>query len=99
MLPQLQALLIITFINNSLTLPDNRGFMTAAGQPDQSRSARIMLKEAASGRLRWAQLPPHCAPQPVDDMLQDKRNEKRKPTPMEARMVEVRRRKRKVGTG
>lgn len=66
----------------------NRGFMTAAGQPDQSRSARIMLKEAASGRLRWAQLPPHCAPQPVDDMLRDRRNEKRKPTPMEARMVE-----------
>uniref|UniRef100_A0A2A4JZ51 Large subunit GTPase 1 homolog n=1 Tax=Heliothis virescens TaxID=7102 RepID=A0A2A4JZ51_HELVI len=66
----------------------NRGFMTAAGQPDQSRSARIMLKEAASGRLRWAQLPPGCDPQPVEDMLEEKRNEKRKPTPREARMVE-----------
>lgn len=67
----------------------NRGFMTAAGQPDQSRSARIMLKEAASGRLRWAQLPPGCVPQPLDDMLQErKKNEKRKPTPREARMVE-----------
>ncbi|CAH1638858.1 unnamed protein product [Spodoptera littoralis] len=67
----------------------NRGFMTAAGQPDQSRSARIMLKEAASGRLRWAQLPPGCEPQPLDDMLQErKKNEKRKPTPREARMVE-----------
>ncbi|KAH9638970.1 hypothetical protein HF086_000896 [Spodoptera exigua] len=60
----------------------NRGFMTAAGQPDQSRSARIMLKEAASGRLRWAQLPPGCEPQPLDEMLQErKKNEKRKPTP------------------
>ncbi|CAH0694305.1 unnamed protein product [Spodoptera exigua] len=67
----------------------NRGFMTAAGQPDQSRSARIMLKEAASGRLRWAQLPPGCEPQPLDEMLQErKKNEKRKPTPREARMVE-----------
>lgn len=66
----------------------NRGFMTAAGQPDQSRSARIILKEAASGRLRWAELPPGASPQPLDDMLQMKKNDKRKPTPREARAVE-----------
>lgn len=63
--------------------------MTAAGQPDVSRSARILLKDAASGRLKWEELPPGCEPQPLDEMLETKRNEKRKPTPMEARMVEV----------
>ncbi|CAG9793700.1 unnamed protein product [Diatraea saccharalis] len=66
----------------------NRGFMTAAGQPDQSRSARLLLKDAASGRLRWAELPPGCEPEPLDSIIEEKRNEKRKPTPREARMVE-----------
>ncbi|KAL0822769.1 hypothetical protein ABMA28_004776 [Loxostege sticticalis] len=66
----------------------NRGFMTAAGQPDQSRSARLLLKDAASGRLRWAQLPPGCEPAPLDQMIEEKKSEKRKPTPREARMVE-----------
>lgn len=66
----------------------NRGFMTAAGQPDQSRSARLFLKDAASGRLKWAELPPGCQPQSLDQMIQAKRSENRKPTPREARMVE-----------
>lgn len=66
----------------------NRGFMTAAGQPDQSRSARILLKEAANGRLKWEQLPPGYQPAPVDQMLEERRNEKRKPTPRETRAVE-----------
>ncbi|CAB3259623.1 unnamed protein product [Arctia plantaginis] len=66
----------------------NRGFMTAAGQPDQSRSARLLLKEAASGRLRWAQLPLGAEPQPLDIAIADKRNERRKPTPREVRAVE-----------
>ncbi|XP_072947379.1 large subunit GTPase 1 homolog [Epargyreus clarus] len=66
----------------------NRGFMTAAGQPDQSRSARMFLKDAASGRLRWEQLPPGVEPAPLDTMIEDKRNETRKPTPREARAVE-----------
>ncbi|KAM3960709.1 nucleostemin 3 [Aphomia sociella] len=65
----------------------NRGFMTAAGQPDQSRSARLLLKDAASGRLRWEELPPGCEPA-LEDMIEEKRTEKRKPTPREARMVE-----------
>ncbi|XP_049874571.1 large subunit GTPase 1 homolog [Pectinophora gossypiella] len=65
----------------------NRGFMTAAGQPDQSRSARLLLKDAASGKLQWEQLPPGCAPAPIEDMLAERR-QKRKPTPREARMVE-----------
>ncbi|XP_052750057.1 large subunit GTPase 1 homolog [Galleria mellonella] len=65
----------------------NRGFMTAAGQPDQSRSARLLLKDAASGRLRWEQLPPGCEPA-LDDLIEQKKTEKRKPTPREARMVE-----------
>ncbi|KAI5644112.1 50S ribosome-binding GTPase domain-containing protein [Phthorimaea operculella] len=66
----------------------NRGFMTAAGQPDQSRSARLLLKDAASGRLQWEQLPPGCEPAPLEDMLAERRSEKRKPTPREARAVE-----------
>ncbi|XP_013192787.2 large subunit GTPase 1 homolog [Amyelois transitella] len=65
----------------------NRGFMTAAGQPDQSRSARILLKEAASGKLRWEQPPPGCEAK-LEDLIEEKRSEKRKPTPREARMVE-----------
>ncbi|XP_026325126.1 large subunit GTPase 1 homolog [Hyposmocoma kahamanoa] len=66
----------------------NRGFMTAAGQPDQSRSARLLLKDAASGRLSWEQLPPGYQAQQIDDMLEERKNEKRKPTPREARAVE-----------
>lgn len=63
--------------------------MTAAGQPDQSRSARLLLKDAASGRLSWEQLPPGYQPQQIDDMLEERKNEKRKPTPRETRAVEV----------
>ncbi|XP_063535519.1 large subunit GTPase 1 homolog [Cydia strobilella] len=63
----------------------NRGFMTAAGQPDQSRSARLLLKDAAAGRLRWARLPPGTAPVPVEELIKDS---KRKPTPRETRAVE-----------
>ncbi|KAI8426568.1 hypothetical protein MSG28_005356 [Choristoneura fumiferana] len=62
----------------------NRGFMTAAGQPDQSRSARLLLKDAASGRLRWAALPPGAPPPPVEELLKET---KRKPTPRERRDV------------
>ncbi|KPJ02109.1 Large subunit GTPase 1-like [Papilio xuthus] len=66
----------------------NRGFMSAAGQPDVSRSARLFLKEAASGRLHWEQLPPGYQPAPLNYRIQEKRNETRKPTPRETRMVE-----------
>ncbi|XP_023946260.1 large subunit GTPase 1 homolog [Bicyclus anynana] len=66
----------------------NRGFMTAAGQPDQSRSARQFLKDAATGRLQWEQLPPGCEPAPVDQLIAEKKNDTRKPTPREARAVE-----------
>ncbi|KPJ12361.1 Large subunit GTPase 1-like [Papilio machaon] len=66
----------------------NRGFMSAAGQPDVSRSARLFLKEAASGRLHWEQLPPGYQPAPLNCRIQEKRNETRKPTPRETRMVE-----------
>lgn len=37
---------------------DNRGFMTANGQPDQSRSARYVLKDYVSGRLLFCHAPP-----------------------------------------
>lgn len=66
----------------------NRGFMTAAGQPDVSRSARLFLKDAASGRLHWEQLPPGYDPAPIDSLVEEKKNETRKPTPREVRAVE-----------
>ncbi|XP_045767045.1 large subunit GTPase 1 homolog [Maniola jurtina] len=66
----------------------NRGFMTAAGQPDQSRSARLLLKDAASGRLQWEKLPPGVEPAPIDQLIQEKKNDARKPTPRETRAVE-----------
>lgn len=69
--------------------PVNRGFMTAAGQPDVSRSARLFLKDAASGRLHWEQLPPGYDPAPIDSLVEEKKNETRKPTPREVRAVEV----------
>lgn len=37
---------------------DNRGFMTARGQPDQSRSARYVLKDYVTGKLLYSHAPP-----------------------------------------
>lgn len=37
---------------------DNRGFMTANGQPDQSRSARYVLKDYVCGKLLYCHAPP-----------------------------------------
>lgn len=39
-----------------------RGFMTAHGQPDQSRSARYVLKDYVSGKLLYCHPPPHINP-------------------------------------
>uniref|UniRef100_A0A8C5GQS8 Large subunit GTPase 1 homolog n=1 Tax=Gouania willdenowi TaxID=441366 RepID=A0A8C5GQS8_GOUWI len=36
-----------------------RGFMTSHGQPDQSRSARYILKDYVTGRLLYCHPPPH----------------------------------------
>lgn len=36
-----------------------RGFMTSHGQPDQSRSARYILKDYVSGKLLYCHPPPH----------------------------------------
>jgi len=36
----------------------NRGFMTANGQPDQSRAARKVLKDFINGKLLFCQAPP-----------------------------------------
>lgn len=36
----------------------NRGFMTANGQPDQSRSARRVLKDFVNGKLLYCMAPP-----------------------------------------
>lgn len=72
-----------------VNFPVNRGFMTAAGQPDVSRSARLLLKDAASGRLHWEQLPTGFCAASVDILIEDKKTDGRKPTPREARAVEV----------
>ncbi|KAK7127578.1 hypothetical protein R3I93_020227 [Phoxinus phoxinus] len=39
-----------------------RGFMTAHGQPDQSRSARYVLKDYVCGKLLYCHPPPHIDP-------------------------------------
>ncbi|XP_050978063.1 large subunit GTPase 1 homolog [Labeo rohita] len=39
-----------------------RGFMTAHGQPDQSRSARYILKDYVNGKLLYCHPPPHINP-------------------------------------
>lgn len=39
-----------------------RGFMTAHGQPDQSRSARYILKDYVSGKLLYCHPPPSINP-------------------------------------
>lgn len=39
-----------------------RGYMTAHGQPDQSRSARYVLKDYVSGKLLYCHSPPHINP-------------------------------------
>lgn len=65
-----------------------RGFMTASGQPDVSRSARLLLKDAASGRLQWTVLPPDVGRALNEDGDGESSGQKRKPTPREARMVE-----------
>ncbi|XP_035033104.1 large subunit GTPase 1 homolog [Hippoglossus stenolepis] len=52
-----------------------RGFMTAHGQPDQSRSSRYILKDFVSGKLLYCHPPPHINPedfQPQHDKFQNK---------------------------
>ncbi|XP_056133167.1 large subunit GTPase 1 homolog [Lampris incognitus] len=39
-----------------------RGFMTSHGQPDQSRSARYILKDYVCGKLLYCHPPPHISP-------------------------------------
>lgn len=38
-----------------------RGFMTSHGQPDQSRSARYILKDYVNGKLLYCHPPPHIS--------------------------------------
>uniref|UniRef100_A0A3Q3AAD0 Large subunit GTPase 1 homolog n=1 Tax=Kryptolebias marmoratus TaxID=37003 RepID=A0A3Q3AAD0_KRYMA len=40
-----------------------RGFMTSHGQPDQSRSARYILKDYVNGKLLYCHPPPHINPE------------------------------------
>ncbi|XP_068175209.1 large subunit GTPase 1 homolog [Antennarius striatus] len=55
-----------------------RGFMTSHGQPDQSRSARYILKDFVSGKLLYCHPPPHINPkdfQPQHSKFQDRESE------------------------
>ncbi|XP_005921035.1 large subunit GTPase 1 homolog [Haplochromis burtoni] len=52
-----------------------RGFMTSHGQPDQSRSARYVLKDYVSGKLLHCHPPPHIKAE--DFQPQHKKFEKR----------------------
>lgn len=45
--------------NNYILLLDNRGFMTANGQPDNARAARYVLKDFMNGRLLYCHAPPN----------------------------------------
>jgi ribosome biogenesis GTPase A len=47
--------------NTSIKFVDNRGFMTANGQPDNPRSARYILKDFVNGKLLYAHAPPGVA--------------------------------------
>lgn len=38
---------------------DNRGFMTANGQPDNARAARYILKDFINGKLIFCNAPPN----------------------------------------
>lgn len=38
---------------------DNRGFMTANGQPDNARAARYILKDFINGKLLFCNTPPN----------------------------------------
>uniref|UniRef100_A0A665UUI4 Large subunit GTPase 1 homolog n=1 Tax=Echeneis naucrates TaxID=173247 RepID=A0A665UUI4_ECHNA len=52
-----------------------RGFMTSHGQPDQSRSARYILKDYVSGKLLYCHPPPHINAehfQPQHSKFQDR---------------------------
>ncbi|XP_068614059.1 large subunit GTPase 1 homolog [Brachionichthys hirsutus] len=52
-----------------------RGFMTSHGQPDQSRSARYILKDFVNGKLLYCHPPPHINPkdfQPQHSKFQDR---------------------------
>ncbi len=40
------------------TFADNRGFMTANGQPDNSRASRYVLKDFVNGKLLYCYAPP-----------------------------------------
>ncbi|XP_024909834.1 large subunit GTPase 1 homolog [Cynoglossus semilaevis] len=52
-----------------------RGFMTSHGQPDQSRSARYILKDYVNGKLLYCTPPPHIHPE--DFQPQHRRFQKR----------------------
>lgn len=46
-------------INLIIFFVDNRGFMTANGQPDNPRAARYILKDYMNGKLLYCHAPPN----------------------------------------
>ncbi|KAJ8277183.1 hypothetical protein GJAV_G00072320 [Gymnothorax javanicus] len=66
-----------------------RGFMTTHGQPDQSRSARYVLKDYVSGKLLYCHPPPHIRPE--DFQPQHSKFENRRVSEQQDPAQEVRR--------
>lgn len=45
-----------------------RGFMSSAGIPDCSRSAKLILKDVVNGKLRWIAAPPGISQEEFDQI-------------------------------
>lgn len=82
-----------------VSLADNRGFMTANGQPDNPRAARYILKDFVNGKLLYCLAPPgveqceyHTWPEPKKT---SQAAANRVLTPREARAINVCTRKKK----
>lgn len=83
-----------------VSLVDNRGFMTANGQPDNPRAARYILKDFVNGKLLYCLAPPgveqseyHTWPEPKKTSQATSTN--RILPPREARAINVCTRKEK----
>lgn len=46
-----------------------RGFMSAAGVPDCSRAARVVIKDVFNGKLKWVAAPPGFNQEEFDKLV------------------------------
>ena len=60
-----------------MSILDNRGFMTANGEPDNSRAARYVLKDFLNGKLLYCYAPPTISQEEIhiyEDVPNSKEN-------------------------